>query len=222
MPKKEIKKRFYELSMRHVSLNIVWHPDRNQNDEAAHAKFLEINEAYSVLGDDLKRRDYDREIASISQSSGSGPSAYPSRSGPRNTAGRYQRHSNLRPEDWVQQRRSASAYGQQPPPKSPFDFAQHAESHYGDKQEIFDRNNAAYYSSKQEQLRTEREYRRKYFKGIRDVENADPKFFGILVVVTTVFVLWEMGLIQMIWAEPRDASQLEYTDDLQVVIETRK
>ncbi|KAF9383758.1 hypothetical protein CPB97_006195 [Podila verticillata] len=49
--KKEIKSQFYKLSKLH-------HPDKN-NTEASHEEFLAINEAYSVLGNDRQRRDYD-------------------------------------------------------------------------------------------------------------------------------------------------------------------
>ncbi|KAG0018863.1 hypothetical protein BGZ80_006621 [Entomortierella chlamydospora] len=49
--KKEIKSQFYKLSKLH-------HPDKNASEES-HKKFLLINEAYSVLGDERKRRDYD-------------------------------------------------------------------------------------------------------------------------------------------------------------------
>jgi len=35
------------------------HPDRHQETEEAHKKMQEINEAYAVLTDPIKRREYD-------------------------------------------------------------------------------------------------------------------------------------------------------------------
>ncbi|CAG8486739.1 1719_t:CDS:1 [Ambispora gerdemannii] len=52
---KQIKSQFYKLSKK-------YHPDMNLGDEKAHAQFLKINEAYSVLIDDGSRREYDRSI----------------------------------------------------------------------------------------------------------------------------------------------------------------
>ena len=50
---KDIKKVFRELSLK-------WHPDRNKDPEAI-TKIQLINEAYSILGDEDKRIQYDEE-----------------------------------------------------------------------------------------------------------------------------------------------------------------
>ena len=49
----EIKKAYKRLAMK-------YHPDRNQGDKEAEAKFKEIKEAYEVLTDSQKRAAYDQ------------------------------------------------------------------------------------------------------------------------------------------------------------------
>ena len=49
----EIKAAFRKLAMEH-------HPDKNQGNDAAEAKFKEINEAYQTLSDANKRAEYDQ------------------------------------------------------------------------------------------------------------------------------------------------------------------
>ncbi|CAD6581126.1 MAG: hypothetical protein ASARMPREDX12_001467 [Alectoria sarmentosa] len=51
----DIKKQFYSLSKTH-------HPDRNPNDPDASERFVEISEAYAVLGSPQKRERYDRDV----------------------------------------------------------------------------------------------------------------------------------------------------------------
>jgi len=50
---KAIKSAFRKLAMK-------FHPDQNQGNKAAQAKFAEINQAYEILGDSVKRRQFDR------------------------------------------------------------------------------------------------------------------------------------------------------------------
>jgi molecular chaperone DnaJ len=49
----DIKKAYREAAFK-------YHPDRNPGDKAAEEKFKTISAAYAILGDDAKRRDYDR------------------------------------------------------------------------------------------------------------------------------------------------------------------
>ncbi|MBY0338339.1 MAG: molecular chaperone DnaJ [Acetobacteraceae bacterium] len=49
----DLKKAYRKLAMK-------WHPDRNQGDKTAEAKFKELNEAYDTLKDADKRAAYDR------------------------------------------------------------------------------------------------------------------------------------------------------------------
>src|SRR5829696_8197401 len=48
----EIKKQYRKLAAKH-------HPDKNQNDAKAAERFKEISEAYGVVGDAEKRKQYD-------------------------------------------------------------------------------------------------------------------------------------------------------------------
>jgi len=48
----EVRKAYHRLAMK-------YHPDRNPEDKSAEDAFKEISEAYAVLGDQRKRRNYD-------------------------------------------------------------------------------------------------------------------------------------------------------------------
>jgi len=48
----EIKRAYHRLAFQ-------CHPDRHQETEEAHKKMQEINEAYSILSDPIRRREYD-------------------------------------------------------------------------------------------------------------------------------------------------------------------
>lgn len=51
----EIKKAYRKLSKQ-------YHPDVNQNNKDAEERFKKINEAYSIVGDENKRREYDNPV----------------------------------------------------------------------------------------------------------------------------------------------------------------
>ncbi|MBD3424896.1 MAG: DnaJ domain-containing protein [Candidatus Latescibacteria bacterium] len=64
----DIKKKFFSLVK-------LYHPDRNDDTLADDRKFKLINEAYSVLGNPVKRREYDESRRSSKRRSGSGAAA---------------------------------------------------------------------------------------------------------------------------------------------------
>ncbi|KAL1362440.1 hypothetical protein HN51_010700 [Arachis hypogaea] len=54
----------YDATDENIKLNyrrlaLKWHPDKHKGDSTVTAKFQEINEAYNVLSDPVKRCDYD-------------------------------------------------------------------------------------------------------------------------------------------------------------------
>lgn len=107
--RKEIKSKFYELSLK-------YHPDKNKN-ESSHAKFLQINEAYSVLSNSFKRKEYDRE-ANVSAS------MHSTTNNNHQWSSRIYRET-LNPDDWILYRRP----GRQTPG---FDYKTHQREHYRD------------------------------------------------------------------------------------------
>src|SRR5437667_9848433 len=73
----EIKKQYRKLAAKH-------HPDKNPNDPKAAERFKEISEAYQVLGDADKRKQYDqmRQLGAFGGFGGARPGAGPRRGPP--------------------------------------------------------------------------------------------------------------------------------------------
>ena len=94
---KEIKAAFYKLSKKH-------HPDVNPEDANAAQKFSTISNAYDILGDPVKRRDYDNELSS--QTSASDPYVTYNR-----TSSYAQRARAHRPSAWKPPPSSRNASG---------------------------------------------------------------------------------------------------------------
>jgi molecular chaperone DnaJ len=63
----EVKKAYRKRALQ-------FHPDRNPGDAEAEKKFKEISEAYEVLGEEQKRKAYDRYGAQAFAGAGAGPS----------------------------------------------------------------------------------------------------------------------------------------------------
>ncbi|KAL5558532.1 hypothetical protein UlMin_034743 [Ulmus minor] len=43
----------------YIRLALKWHPDKQKDQDSATSRFQEINEAYQVLSDPVRRREYD-------------------------------------------------------------------------------------------------------------------------------------------------------------------
>ncbi|XP_055534639.1 protein tumorous imaginal discs, mitochondrial-like isoform X2 [Wyeomyia smithii] len=86
---KEIKKAYYQLAKK-------YHPDTNKNDPDAGRKFQEVSEAYEVLSDDTKRREYDTFGQTSEQMGRSGGAAG---HGPQGFSQNWQFRSTIDPEE---------------------------------------------------------------------------------------------------------------------------
>ncbi|OAY23215.1 chaperone protein DnaJ isoform X1 [Manihot esculenta] len=45
----------------YIRLALKWHPDKHKNQDSATSIFQDINEAYQVLSDPVRRREYDKK-----------------------------------------------------------------------------------------------------------------------------------------------------------------
>uniref|UniRef100_A0A6N2MYH9 J domain-containing protein n=1 Tax=Salix viminalis TaxID=40686 RepID=A0A6N2MYH9_SALVM len=45
----------------YIRLALKWHPDKQKDEDSATLRFQEINEAYQVLSDPVRRREYDKK-----------------------------------------------------------------------------------------------------------------------------------------------------------------
>ncbi|KAG6598744.1 hypothetical protein SDJN03_08522, partial [Cucurbita argyrosperma subsp. sororia] len=50
-----------DIRANYIRLALKWHPDKHKDQDSATSRFQEINEAYQVLSDPMKRREYDNK-----------------------------------------------------------------------------------------------------------------------------------------------------------------
>lgn len=89
---KEIKKSYYELAKK-------YHPDTNKGDTDSSKKFQEVSEAYEVLSDDQKRKEYDTYGQTSEQMGRAGGGAGPQAHGPQGFSQNWQFRSTVDPEE---------------------------------------------------------------------------------------------------------------------------
>lgn len=90
---KEIKKSYYELAKK-------YHPDTNKGDTDSSKKFQEVSEAYEVLSDDQKRKEYDTYGQTAEQMGrAGGGTAGPHGHGPQGFSQNWQFRSTVDPEE---------------------------------------------------------------------------------------------------------------------------
>lgn len=93
----KIKKAYRNLAFK-------YHPDRNAGDSTAEEKFKKINEAYSVLGDESKRKTYDLY--------GSSSNANYQNNYNNSYNNSYQRYSNTYSDPWKEAFGEESEFGE--------------------------------------------------------------------------------------------------------------
>ncbi|CAH1443929.1 uncharacterized protein LOC111913410 [Lactuca sativa] len=49
-----------EIRSNYIRLALKWHPDKQKGEDSATSRFQEINEAYKVLSDPIRKQEYDK------------------------------------------------------------------------------------------------------------------------------------------------------------------
>lgn len=121
-PAKDIKKSYYQLAKK-------YHPDTNKDDPNASKKFQEVSEAYEVLSDETKRREYDT-FGQTAEQMGMGGAGSRAR-GPQGFEQNWQFRSTVDPEELFRKIFGDGAFG-----KGSFDDFETSGYGFGGAQEV--------------------------------------------------------------------------------------
>ncbi|TPX33565.1 hypothetical protein SmJEL517_g03549 [Synchytrium microbalum] len=181
--KKAVKAQFYKLSLE-------YHPDRNSADDTAHAKFLEISEAYSTLGNDAKRSEYDRSQAGYraahGYSSHTGHYGAPQTQGTGPRRGPRTYREEINPQDWILHRRKHNHTHK--PGESAYNYTAHQDGHYGSAAE-----------EAREKAKERRRVKNMYYNEMFEAERSQPRFVTVfaLVLFGSFFLLHSGSMLFM-------------------------
>src|ERR687886_1323657 len=81
-----------DIRKAHRRLVLKYHPDANPNDPTATERFKQVQQAYEVLSDENKRREYDKQFRTTTSSS-RGSSGRARAGGGRGASGRTEKES---------------------------------------------------------------------------------------------------------------------------------
>ncbi|KAL3267021.1 hypothetical protein HHI36_011166 [Cryptolaemus montrouzieri] len=116
----EIKKAYYKLAKK-------YHPDVNKDDPSASKKFQEVSQAYEILGDETKRKQFDQWGATAEQMGGMGGAAGSGNAyGPQGFSQSWQYQSSIDPEELFRKIFGEAGFG-----NKRNNFEDFADSNYG-------------------------------------------------------------------------------------------
>ncbi|XP_058490061.1 dnaJ (Hsp40) homolog, subfamily C, member 30b [Solea solea] len=121
-----------QIKTAYYNQSFIYHPDKNPGDKESYQHFIEISEAYTVLGNISLRRKYDRGILSQSDVQNSGrPSSKEAAS--RSTGPTHQHHHHQQHQQQQQQYQDSARRFSQAGKKPMFDFDAFYQGHYGEQ-----------------------------------------------------------------------------------------